>query len=129
VAYLDQAPVELSAKADALRDHATTISRLRRRLESKHNGEPMNKHQVFQSAARENGYTEANVYGGGSAVWFRKATPDQGTEVHRRLCIDSITGSATVFWQTVPAKLNSKTFRSVSSLKAWFDLKSEGRLD
>jgi hypothetical protein len=89
----------------------------------------MNKHHDFQAAARENGYIEANVCGGGSAIWFRKASPDHGTEVHRRLCIDSLTGSATVFWQTVPAKLNSKTFRTVSSLRAWFDLKSEARRD
>jgi len=80
----------------------------------------MNKLQEFQSTARDNGYAEANECDGGSAVWFRKATPDQGTEVHKRLCIDSLTDSATVFWQTVPAKLNSKTFRTVSSLKEWF---------
>jgi hypothetical protein len=80
----------------------------------------MNKLQEFQSAARDNGYAEANEYDAENAVWFRKATPDQGTEVHKRLCIDSLTDSATVFWQTVPAKLNSKTFRTVSSLKEWF---------
>jgi hypothetical protein len=80
----------------------------------------MNKLQEFQSTARDNGYAEANEFDGGSAVWFRKSTPDQGTEVHKRLCIDSLTDSATVFWQAVPAKLNSKTFRTVSSLMEWF---------
>lgn len=78
------------------------------------------KLQEFQSAARENGYAEANEDVGRSTCWLRKGTPDVGTEVHKRLCIDSITDSATVFWQTVPAKLNSKTFRTVSSLKDWF---------
>jgi hypothetical protein len=29
----------------------------------------------FQSAARDNGCSEANEYSVGSAVWFRKATP------------------------------------------------------
>jgi hypothetical protein len=86
----------------------------------------MNKHQEFQSAARENGYAESNECGGESAIWFRKMTPDQGTEVHKRLCIDSLTGSATVFWQTATAKFNSKTFRTVSSLKTWFDMTSGG---
>lgn len=78
------------------------------------------KLQEFRMAARENGYDEINENAGGSIVWLRKATPDVGTDAHKRLCIDSITDSATVFWQTVPAKLNSKTFRTVSDLKNWF---------
>ena len=77
------------------------------------------KLQEFRSAARENGYEEINENIEGSIVWLRKATPDVGTDVHKRLCIDSVTDSATVFWQAVPAKLNSKTFRTVSSLKDW----------
>jgi hypothetical protein len=76
--------------------------------------------QEFQSAAHEDGYAEANEDVGRSTCWLRKAAPDAGTEVHKRLCIDGITDSATVFWQTVPAKFNSKTFRTVSSLKDWF---------
>jgi hypothetical protein len=77
------------------------------------------KLQEFRTAAHENGYDEINGNVEGDIIWLRKATPDIGTEVHKRLCIDSITDSATVFWQTVPAKLNSKTFRTVSSLKDW----------
>jgi hypothetical protein len=84
----------------------------------------MNKLEQFQSAAREYGYVETNEYDGGDAAWFRKATPDAGTDVHKRLCIDRLTDSATVFWQTVPSQLNSKTFRTVSSLKDWFGLTS-----
>jgi hypothetical protein len=89
----------------------------------------MKKHQELQSAARENGYTEAYVCGGGSTIWFRKPSPDQGTPIHKRMCIDIVTSSAIVFWQAVPAKLHSKTFRTVSSLKAWFDLTSEGQTE
>jgi hypothetical protein len=87
---------------------------LAQQLKSKHSVETMNKYQGFQSAARENGYAESNECGGESAIWFRKEAADQGTEVHKRLCIDSLTGSATVFWQTVPSTLNSKTFRTIS---------------
>jgi len=75
--------------------------------------------QEFRSAARENGYDEVNENAEGDIIWLRKATPDIGTETHKRLCIDSVTGSATVFWQTIPTKINSKTFRTVSSLKDW----------
>jgi hypothetical protein len=83
----------------------------------------MEKLQEFQSTARENGFLEVGESEEGSAVWFRKATPDAGTDVHKRLCIDSLTNSATVFWETVPAKLNSMTFRSASALQAWFALR------
>jgi hypothetical protein len=84
----------------------------------------MERLQEFQSVARENGFLEVGESEEGSTVWFRNATPDAGTDVHQRLCVDSLTNSATVFWETVlPAKLNSKTFRTASSLQAWFALK------
>jgi hypothetical protein len=79
--------------------------------------------QDFQLAARENGFVEVGESEEGSTVWFRNAIPDAGTNVHKRLCVDSLTNSATVFWETVPTKLNSMTFRSVSSLRAWFALR------
>jgi hypothetical protein len=80
----------------------------------------MNKFEEFQVVAGQNGYAEVNEYSAVGSIWFRKTTPDQGTDAHSRLCIDSITDSATVFWTTLPAKLNSKTFRTISSLKDWF---------
>ncbi len=83
----------------------------------------MEKLHEFQSVARENGFIEVGESEQGSTVWFRNATPDTGTDVHKRLCIDSLTNSATVFWETVPAKLNSMTFRTVPALRAWFALR------
>jgi hypothetical protein len=83
----------------------------------------MEKLQEFQSAARDNGFIEVGESEQGSAVWFRNATPDAGTDVHKRLCIDSLTNSATVFWETLPAKLNSMTFRTAPALRAWFALR------
>ena len=80
----------------------------------------MLKLQEFQCAARENGYADVNEFERCNTVWLRKVAPDVGTDVHRRLCIDSLTDSATVFWQTGSTKVNSKTFRSVSSLRDWF---------
>jgi len=79
--------------------------------------------QDFQSVARENGFVESGESECGSALWFRNSIPDIGSQVHKRLCLDSLTKSATVFWETVPAKLNSMTFRSASALRAWLELK------
>jgi hypothetical protein len=83
----------------------------------------MEKLQEFQCAARDNGFIEVGESEEGSTVWFRNTTPDAGTDVHKRLCIDSLTNSATVFWESVPPKINSMTFRTVSSLRAWFALR------
>jgi hypothetical protein len=79
--------------------------------------------QDFQMVARENGFVEAEESEGGSALWFRNVTPDAGSQVHKRLCLDSITKSATIFWESVPVKLNSMTFRSASALRTWLQLK------
>jgi hypothetical protein len=83
----------------------------------------MVKLQEFQSAARENGFIQVGESEEGSTVWFRNAIPDAGTEVHKRMCLDSLTNSATVFWETLPAKLNSKTFRTAAALQDWFALR------
>ena len=80
----------------------------------------MEKLHDFESAARENGFIEVDESEEETTVWFRKATPDTDTDVHNRLCVDSQTNSATVFWASLPWKINSKTFRSVSALQEWF---------
>jgi hypothetical protein len=83
----------------------------------------MQKLQDFQAVAREHGFVEVGESEEGSTVWFRNAAADTGSAVHKRLCLDSLTNSATVFWETVPIKLNSKTFRSASALRAWLELR------
>jgi hypothetical protein len=51
----------------------------------------------------------------GTVLWLRRPTADAVD----RLCIDSMTGSAMVFWATMPWKINSKTFRAASALQDW----------
>src|SRR5579863_597555 len=78
----------------------------------------------FQSVARENGFVEIGNAEEGNVLWFRNATADAGSAVHKRLCVDGLTNSATVFWETAPsAKLNSMTFRTASALRAWLEMK------
>jgi hypothetical protein len=85
----------------------------------------MHKLQLFHAAAQEGGFVEVNEAANGTVLWLKKSPPDkaQGTPV--RMCIDSLTNSATVFWKTVPGKLNSRTFRSVPALQEWIELKPE----
>lgn len=69
---------------------------------------------AFRLVVRENGFFEADEYQWGNTIWYMKLS-DRPV----RLCIDSQTGSVTVFWQSPPARVSSKTFRTVDSLKEW----------
>jgi hypothetical protein len=82
----------------------------------------MQKLQDFQVAARGDGFVEVADSEDESVAWFRSTSADPETNVHKRLCLDSLTSSATVYWETAGAKLNSKTFRTASSMKAWLSL-------
>jgi hypothetical protein len=81
--------------------------------------------QAFQTVARERGFIEVNQIVGGNVLWLRKSASNTRREMHERMCIDSLTNSATVYWMTVPGKLNSKTFRGVAALQEWFELGPE----
>ena len=78
----------------------------------------------FQAVARDHGFVEVCDAEDGNVLWFRNVTADAGSSVHKRLCVDSLTNSATVFWETAPsATLKAKTFRTASELGAWLRLK------
>jgi hypothetical protein len=79
----------------------------------------MQKIQAFQVAARQCGFIEMDECGEGTVVWLRKATADAATGTHQRMCIDSLTDSASVYFTNVRGKLDSKTFRSVTALQEW----------
>src|SRR5277367_7025734 len=80
----------------------------------------MEKLKAFQDLARSNGYVDAEETDDGTVLWLKKATSD----AEDRMCVDSLTNSVTVFWATMPWKINSKTFRAVSALQEWFVLTS-----
>jgi hypothetical protein len=73
----------------------------------------------FQVAARKCGFVEVDEYGDGTVLWFEKATIDAATDRRQRMCIDCLTNSATVYWTNVKEKINSKTFRSVTTFQEW----------
>jgi hypothetical protein len=77
----------------------------------------MTRVRAFQVAANEDGFVEVNRVEDGSAVWLRSKLPDVGTNFHKRLCLDGLTHSATIYWQTVGAQCDSKTFRTVASFQ------------
>jgi len=75
----------------------------------------MNALKEFQDVARRNGFVDAEEADEGTVLWLRRPT----TDAEDRLCIDSVTKSATVFWATIPWKINSKTLRTAYDLERW----------
>jgi hypothetical protein len=75
----------------------------------------MQKLQAFQAAASEGGFVAIEESEEGTVLWLKKAT----VEAEDRICLDSLTNSATVYWATIPWKINSKTFREASALREW----------
>ena len=82
----------------------------------------MERLQAFQEAARRDGFIGVKEVQDETVVWLRNSLPDVGTRFHKRLCLDGVTNSATIYWQTVAEHLNSKTFRTVSSMEEWLRL-------
>jgi hypothetical protein len=75
----------------------------------------MDRLQALQNAARNGGFVDVQETEDGTVLWLKKAT----AEAEDRMCIDSLTNSATVFWASIPWKINSKTFRDASALQEW----------
>jgi hypothetical protein len=75
--------------------------------------------QAFQIAALKCGFVEMDECGRGTVVWLKRAKMDAPAETHQRMCIDTVTDSATVYWTNVRDKIDSKTFRSVTTLQEW----------
>ena len=78
--------------------------------------------RAFQIAAHKVGFVEVNRTVEGNVRWLRKSTPSSTMDNCQSMCIDSLTNSVTVYWLTVPGKVNSKTFRGVPALQEWLDL-------
>lgn len=72
--------------------------------------------QAFQVAAQAHGFVAMDECGAGTVLWLRKTTPQAGSRTHARMCIDSLTNSATVYWADIWG-IGSRTFRSVVALQ------------
>jgi hypothetical protein len=75
----------------------------------------MEKLKAFQDVARNSGFVDVEETDDGTVLWLKKPTAN----AEDRMCVDSLTNSVTVFWATMPWKINSKTFRTVPSLQEW----------
>jgi hypothetical protein len=80
----------------------------------------MEKLQEFRNLAGENGYSQIGECRDGSTLWFSKEGLNAAAGNQKRLCIDSVTDSLTIFSGSIMGKPNSKTFRTVASLRDWF---------
>lgn len=75
----------------------------------------MEKLKAFQDIARNHGFVDVEETEEGTVLWLRRPT----ASAEDRMCIDSLTSSATVYWATIPWQINSKTFRAAAALEQW----------
>jgi hypothetical protein len=78
--------------------------------------------QAFQAVAHENGFVDLEASEDGTVLWLRRTAEHGSSKTHQRICLDTITNSATVYWKSGPEKIDSKTFRTASELREWFAL-------
>jgi hypothetical protein len=92
----------------------------------------MEQTKTFQSVAFECGFVEGNETPEESIMWFRRILPDTATNTHLRMCVDSLTKSATIYWMGIGGKVQSKTFRAAPAMEEWLrlagDMSAEGLL-
>jgi hypothetical protein len=77
---------------------------------------------MFQTVAHNGGFVDVEECEDGTVLWLRRQSPDPATNTHQRICMDTVTNSVTVYRMTATGKIESKTFRSVSSLQDWLAL-------
>jgi hypothetical protein len=75
--------------------------------------------RAFEVAALKSGFVEMDECGDGTVVWLRRASADAVAETPQRICIDTLTNSATVYWTNIRGKTESKTFRRVPAFQEW----------
>jgi hypothetical protein len=58
----------------------------------------MEKLKEFQEVARKHGFVDVEESENGTVLWLRRPT----AEAEDRMCIDSVSKSATLYWATIP---------------------------
>ena len=85
----------------------------------------MTKVETFQSAAHVSGFVDETSCDDGMVLWLKRKVSGGQTILNHRMCIDSLTGSATVYWLSSKGSMDSKVFRSPAELEAWMAPKSQ----
>ncbi len=79
----------------------------------------MEELQTFKQIAHNDGFVDVKESKDGTVLWLRRQSPDAATNIHQRICVDSVTNSVTVYWMTSLGKAESQTFRSTAGLREW----------
>jgi hypothetical protein len=82
----------------------------------------MNRLRTFQAAAHESGFVNEKPRHDGTVLWLRRETSDPKSKTHQRICMDTLTVSATVYSVDSRGNPSSKSFRQPLALKEWLAL-------
>jgi hypothetical protein len=77
--------------------------------------------QRLHAIALANGFKKSRVSQDGTTTWLYK-TSDCTGNTDKKMCIDSVTRSATTFRLEGDQILDSRTFRNGQEMQAWLDL-------
>ena len=75
--------------------------------------------QELKTTAHTMGFADETKCDEGAVLWLKRKIPDAATNMYERMCIDSLTNSATVYRISSNGIMDSKIFRSASELQEW----------
>ena len=84
----------------------------------------MHRLRPFLIAAEESGFVHVRECHNGTVLWLNRHTPDASSQAHPRICMDSLTVSATAYWTDSQGNPASKSFRKPLALKEWLAMES-----
>ncbi len=76
--------------------------------------------QRMQKIAVARGFTRIGISEDGTTIWLYKSRSSSGPG-DTRICIDTLTQSATTFLRVEGKILASQTFRSEDEMRAWLE--------
>ena len=97
-----------------------------KRQNKAHNGSAVEGLQTFKLIAHDGGFVDLKESEDGTVLWLRRQSPDAATNIHQRICMDSVTNSVTVYWMTSLGKAESETFRTAAGLREWLGTEAAG---
>lgn len=69
----------------------------------------MDRLQAFQAQSLENGFVDLEASEDRTVLWLGRTAQDSSSKTFQRICLDTITNSATVYWMSSPDEIDSKT--------------------
>ncbi len=78
--------------------------------------------RTFLDAAQANGFVRVRESQNDTILWLRREPSGAKSKTQKRICMDTVTVSATVYWMDSQGNVASKSFRKPLEFKEWLAL-------